>query len=432
MDKENIILVFALGVILLVALVPAFELNEVEADNIEVGEMNNPIDISDVSSKAKVKWLLNGTVDTVKVLYLGNSRVMFRIGFDGDGIRDIIYERGRVAGEAFVIPRGGADQDTEDVNYIFNSGPGTTNTDSPEWSATQKRYLIYAHAGQFSREGLLLSESRTFKITNFANDNPLLPRDEEVVLTVQYFVGEGMGKFKVTPVDVLGAGAIVFEHPATIIDTNTAVDDLEFLDIVMPPVTDPINLNRSFTLSGVEGETVIYRVNVIRNAVGGVSFSNMAIGAMGYYKQLNEDISLETWKKYVEAYLEREEPVIVLLQYAPDSGSNKKQTIPATKTFMDTIKSVNPEVLFIVTPDHPTPRSDYKGLVANSWEWAEALRGYHRAIVIDPVPYLPQDFLDLAGTGEVGDYFDDPVHENRVGARVVADAIWQALEDFAD
>lgn len=225
----------------------------------------------------------------------------------------------------------------------------------------------------------------------------MLPRDEEVVLTVQYFVGEGMGKFKVTPVDVLGPGVIVFEHPPTIIDTNAAVDDLEFLDIVMPPVTDPINLNRSFTLSGVEGETVIYRVNVIRNVAGGVSFSNMAIGAMGYYKQLNEDISLETWKKYVEAYLEREEPVIVLLQYAPDSGGNKKQTIPATKTFMDTIKSVNPEVLFIVTPDHPTPRSDYKSLVANSWEWAEALRGYHRAIVIDPVPYLPQDFWTWPG-----------------------------------
>ena len=69
-------------------------------------------------------------------------------------------------------------------------------------------------------------------------------------------------------------------------------------------------------------------------------------------------------------------------------------------------------------------------VVGKSWDWANALEGYHGAVVVDPAPHLPQDFLDLAGTLQLGPYFKDAIHENAAGARVVTDAIWQALEEM--
>ena len=151
----------------------------------------------------------------------------------------------------------------------------------------------------------------------------------------------------------------------------------------------------------------------------------MAIGGIGYQLQADEEtVPRETWVEYAAAFY----PTIAIWQYAANQGADG--IVEATMELMDRVESVNPDVLHILTIDNPTPRLNSRQVVANSIEWANAIDGYEGAIVVDPAPFLPQDFLDLQGTERLGPYFDNPVHENRYGARVVANALWDAMEDY--
>jgi hypothetical protein len=239
---------------------------------------------------------------------------------------------------------------------------------------------------------------------------------------VQYLVGPDKGVFEIAEVESSAGTTIVFEHPADRVDCHSPDYGVAWVDVALPPMNDP-SRNRSFVLRGVAGDCVVYRVNAGRDVPGGISVSEMAIGGVGYTAQTDVTVTpRESWKAYVAAYM----PDIVIWQYANNQGA--ATIVEATMELMDRVDEVNPDVIHIITPDHPTPRDDWQEVVNSSLIWAEALRGYHGAIVINPTPYLPSDFLSLAGTGLRGLYFNNTVHENPLGARTVVDAMWQALE----
>ena len=56
----------------------------------------------------RLKELLHWSDGTVGFLYLGNNRVARPIGFAFDGFEEIAFDRGRLAGNAFVASRKGA------------------------------------------------------------------------------------------------------------------------------------------------------------------------------------------------------------------------------------------------------------------------------------------------------------------------------------
>lgn len=56
----------------------------------------------------RLEELLHSSDGTVRLLYLGNSRVARLIGFAFDGFEEIAFDRDRLAGNAFVVPRKGA------------------------------------------------------------------------------------------------------------------------------------------------------------------------------------------------------------------------------------------------------------------------------------------------------------------------------------
>ncbi|MEE8155394.1 MAG: hypothetical protein V3T53_10625 [Phycisphaerales bacterium] len=366
----------------------------------------------------RLEELLHSSDGTVRLLYLGNSRVARPIGFAFDGFEEIAFDRGRLAGNAFVVPRKGAGQTLQDPRYLFNAGPSMSPSSS--WTADSEVEILHAHKWP----GLLLDPTRTVKMANLGNDLVLLPRDQPVTLTVQYLVGPSYGSFSVVPIEVLGDNEIIHTHPSAVIDTNAPDMALSWQRITLPAMIDP-TLNRSFTLEGLTGDSVVYRVNVDLNVANGIAVSEMAIGAEGYQTQADEqNVPPETWTEYAAAF----GPTIAIWQYAANQGANG--LVEATMELMDRVESVNPDVLHILTIDNPTPRRDSKQIVAASIVWANALDGYEGAIVVDPAPFLPQDFIDLQGTGKLGRYFLGPIHENRYGARVVANALWDAMEDY--
>lgn len=364
----------------------------------------------------RLEELLHSSDGTVRLLYLGNSRVARRIGFAFDGFEEIAFDRGRLAGNAFVVPRKWAGQAPEDPRYLFNDGPSMSP--SSVWKAEAEVEILHAHKWP----GLLLNPTRTVKMANLGNELVLLPRNQDVTLTVQYLTGPAYGSFSVVPIEVLGDNEIIHTHPSTVIDTNAPDVALGWQQITLPAMIDP-TLNRSFTLEGLTGDSVVYRVNVDRDVANGIAVSEMAIGAQGYQTQAEEqNVPHETWTEYAAAF----GPTIAIWQYANQGDG----LVEATMELMDRVESVNPDVLHILTIDNPTPRLNSKQVVANSIEWANALDGYEGSIVVDPAPFLPQDFLDLQGTERLGRYFANSVHENRYGARVVADALWDAMEDY--
>lgn len=370
--------------------------------------------------KKKISELLNGSAETLNVLYMGNSRIARPIGFAFDGLENIAFEEDRLAGNGFVIPLKGFGQSELDVNFLFNSGSSMTNT-PPAWRATDSSTLFHS-VGDFP--GLVLIPGRVLKMANFGNNVLLMPKTAELKLTVQYLSGPDRGQFKITPVEVSGDTDIVKSHPEILVDSFSENYKVDFVDMILPGMENPA-LNRSFLLEGVSGESTIFRVNVLRNAQNGIALSEMAVGGRNYHRQVTET-SAESWTAYVKAF----NPDIIFWQYAGNAESNVELLIDATKELMDRVASVNPKALHILTLDHPTPRVDWQTPYYRSKQWANALSGYRGAVIVDPEPYLPQDFLDLAGTEELGDYFDNPVHENRLGARVVFDATWEALKNY--
>lgn len=370
--------------------------------------------------KKRISELLNGSNRTINVLYLGNSRIARQIGFAFDGLENIAFEDDRLAGNGFVIPLKGVGQANEDVNFLFNAGDSMTNT-PPAWRANDS-LTLYHSVGNMS--ALLLVPGRVLKMANFGNNAALLPRTEELKLSVQYLSGPDRGTFKIEPVEVSGSTEIIKRHIATTIDSFSDSHEVRFADVVLPPMDNP-DLNRAFLLEGLTGDSTIFRVNVSRDVANGISVSEMAVSGKNYYLQSVETDPI-SWTTYVRAL----NPEIIFWQYAGNAESNVNLLVEATKELMDRVASVNPNALHILTLDHPTPRVDWQTPYYRSKQWASALSGYHGAVIIDPEPYLPQDFLDLAGTEELGDYFYNPVHENRLGARVVFDATWQALKDF--
>ena len=273
-------------------------------------------------------------------------------------------------------------------------------------------------------DGIAVSEMAVGGQGACVNDVVLLPRDQDVTLTVQYLTGPGYGSLLITPIDVIGDNEVFVVHASTLIDTDAPITALAWQQITLPAMDDP-TLNRSFWLRSLNGDSVVYRVNVDRNASDGIAVSEMAVGGQGYQLQADEDsVPRETWIEYAAAF----GPTIAIWQYAANQGANG--IVQATIELMDRVESVNADVLHILTIDNPTPRKNSKQIVAASVVWANALEGYEGAIIIDPISFLPQDFVDLQGTGKLGDYFANAVHENRFGARVVADALWDAMEDY--
>ncbi|GEM_PF-4954840 len=370
--------------------------------------------------REKIKELLYGSENHINVLYMGNSRIARPIGFAFDGLENIAFENDRLAGNGFVIPLKGFGQSELDVNFLFNSGNSMTNT-PPAWRANDS-FTLFHSVGDFP--ALVLIPGRILKMANFGSDVLLMPRNVELKLTVQYLSGPDRGQFKITPIEVSGDTDIVKSHPSVLVDGFSEDYKADFVEIVLP-VMENLELNRSFLLEGVSGESTIFRVNVLRNVSNGIALSEMAVGGRNYHRQATET-SAESWTSYVRAF----NPEIVFWQYAGNAESNVDLLISATKELIDRVATVNPKALHILTLDHPTPRVDWQTPYYRSRQWADALSGYRGAIVIDPEPFLPQDFLDLAGTENLGDYFDNPVHENRLGARVVFDATWEALKEF--
>lgn len=381
--------------------------------------LGNPIG---AAQDQTLRDLLSGdNKHTLRILYMGNSRVARPIGFAFDGVEEIAFDSNRLAGNGFVVPlRGGAGGGSNniEVRYLNNGGNSTTQTPI-EWQATDETSLLHSF---YDWPALKLLPGRTFKMGNFGDDIPMLAKTSSIVLTVQYLVGPGMGRFEVAEVESSNATNIVNEHPALKINCEASQFGVGWTDVTLPPMIDP-SLNRSFILRGVSGTTVIYRVNAVRDVPGGIAVSEMAIGSVGYSEQANERVTArESWKAYVAAY----RPDIVIWQYA--NNQTTATIVDDTKELMNRVEEVNPDVVHIITPDHPTPRQNWQSIVSSSHSWADALAGHHDAIVIDPTPYLPQDFVDLAGTEQLGVYFNNSVHENAIGARTVADAIWQAID----
>lgn len=373
--------------------------------------------------------LHGGNEHTLKVLYFGNSRVARSIGYAFDGLEEVAFEEGRLAGNGFVVPRAGAGQSTEETRYLFNSGPGTTPTAG--WEATSPLYMQHTHSsidggGQVSTHwaGLLLQPGREFRVRPFG-DIPMLPLDEEVTLTVQYLAGPTMGSFEVTPLDVTSTGVVVNSRPSTIVDANNSEYIVKWQDISMPVVKNP-KLERAVDLAGDVGETVVYRLNAGRDVENGIYVSEMGTGGYGYPLQTSSSIiNQDSWKAYVEAY----NPDVAIWQYAANQGA--QNVVEATQELMDRVSDINPDAVHIVVVDNPIPWPGIsEAQVDASRAWAKALEGYQGAITIDPNPYLPADFLALDGTGQTGIYFDDIIHENRLGARTVFNAIWEALEQY--
>ena len=90
----------------------------------------------------RLNELLHSSDDTVRLLYLGNSRVARPIGFAYDGFEDIAFDRGRLAGNGFVVPRKGAGQSADDPHYVFSTGPSMTPSFS--WQAEGEVEILHA------------------------------------------------------------------------------------------------------------------------------------------------------------------------------------------------------------------------------------------------------------------------------------------------
>lgn len=374
--------------------------------------------VSGINPGPIIEELLSGSDDTVRVLYMGNSRVSRSIGYAYDGIEEIAFEQGRLAGNGFVVPLKGIGQNPEDVRFLLNEGYGMTNNQA--WAATDMMSVLHAHAFN----GVFLKDSRSMKMSNFGSDELLLRKDVPLTLTVQYFAGPSKGAFSVTPIEVLGTTTIVHSHPSTLVNSSYVSNVVRFTDITLPPMINT-SLERSILISNVYGESVVYRLNVVREVENGIAISEMAIGGKSYIDQsLESETPSVSWKAYVDAY----DPDLVLWQFAGNHDAPVEELVSATKLLMDRVSSVAPNAAHVVIIDNPTPRLDTWEIVNDSKIWAAQLEGYRGAIVLDPTEYLPQDFLDLAGTAQLGQYFDNPVHENRLGSRVVADALWDAFE----
>lgn len=393
-----------------------------------LGSIPSVSSLTEAEIKARIGELVNGgNSDTLRVLYLGNSRVARPTGFAFDGPEEDAFEQGRLAGNGFVVPFtniGGSS--IGDNRYLINKAYGMTNTPAG-WKATDA--ISTQHDLAF--QGLALVPGRVVKMSNLRNVATLLFKDQPATLTVQYLVGPGLGTFRVTPVEVQGKSTIAFSHPKTVIGTKAAQYGVGFTDVILPPMQNT-NLNRAFTLTGVSGNTTVYRVNVLAEVPNGIAVSEMAIGGKGYPTQADETIlPAASWTAYAAAY----EPDIVLYQFAANQGLGG--VADATRELMDRINSVNPNAIHVILTDNPAPRSNTNIIVGNSVTWAKDVvnSGYENTILIDMTPYLPQDFLDLAGTCatqcQFGSYFADHVHENRLGARVVWDAISDALEAYS-
>ena len=214
-------------------------------------------------AQQRLEELLHTSDGTVRLLHLGNSRVARPIGFAFDGFEEIAFDRGRLAGDAFVVPRRGAGQGPGGPRYLFNFGPSMTP--SFAWQAQGEVEILHA----LHTPGLLLDPTRTVKMANLGNKVALLPRDQDVTLTVQYLTGPTYGSFSITPIEVLGDNEIIFTHASTVIDTYVPEVELRWQLITLPAMNDP-TLNRSFLLEGLTGNSVVYRVNVDRNVANGI------------------------------------------------------------------------------------------------------------------------------------------------------------------
>lgn len=395
-------------------------------------------DLQEDNARRIVSELLHGgNADTIRVLYLGNSRVARHTGYAYDGVEEIIFEQGRLAGNGFSVPLRQVGQLPEDQIFLRNSGFGNTFT-TEEWKANDSRYMRHSHGG---REGLLLIPRREYQMAYFENGIPLLPKNKPVVLTVQYLLGDSLGEFDVTPVEVSNSGEIIYRHrsvrinsdmnsfPLTSARGDSLGERIMFRHIVIPAMANE-ELNRAFLLTGFSGESVVYRVNAIREIAEGIAISEMAIGGMGYGEQSSPgQLSALDWTNYARAY----NPDIAIWQFAAN-GEDVETALQGSKKLMDRVESANGNVLHIIVIDTPSPEPNYMERINKSREWAAALEGYHGAIVIDPNPFLPPEFLETAGQGEKGwgIYFNDNIHETRLGARIVTNAVWDGLQRWLD
>lgn len=368
-----------------------------------------------------LRGLIWGAPGTVRVLYMGNSKVARPHGYAFDGIEDIARDLGRLAGNGFVIPLYSVRQGPEDTEYLLNTGNSMTRTNST-WRATDEASVLHA----YNAPALHLVPGRTVKMANLGNGIAMLPRTEAVELTVQHLAGPGRGVYRVVPIEVLGEHLIMFRHPAAEVSCGASTQGAKFVRLTLPPMENP-TLNRAFLLEGVAGDCTIYAVSAQVDAAGGVSVSEMGVSGAAYDVQAQEaSCPPASWSAHVAAF----GPHVVLWQYA--GGQESGSVIDGTRELIDRIWGVNADAVHVLLIDTPTPRSNSAVVIGRSLEWAYAVAGHRGAIVIDPRPYLPPDMAALGGTGQLGAYFADDVHENRFGARTVGEAVWEALRDYAE
>ena len=388
-----------------------------------------PIDIAVQS----IDQLLNGgNPHTLKVLYFGNSRVARHTGFAYDGVEEIAYQQGRLAGNGFIITRNYAGQTEFDTIYLANDGGGTGTTPTLGWEAVDPISMAHTHAStdgvggiSTATAGIALIPNREFKIRALRKGLPLLPDDQPVTLTIQYLAGPGMGVFSVEPLDVTANGVVVASHPVTMINASHDSYIVKWKHVEIPPSFGSI-YHRTFRISGVSGNTTVFRANIGRDVANGIAISEMGCGGFGYPVQASPlTIYPNSWTEYVRAF----DPDIAIWQYAANQGASG--VVAATRQLMDRVESVNPNVVHIVCVDTPTPFLPL-ALTEHSVQWAAQLQGYHDAIVVDPRSFLPDLFLTHASEQIYGLYFTDGYHESRTGASVVANAIWAALAEFVN
>lgn len=349
----------------------------------------------------------------LKILYLGNSRVVSADGLSLAGVQSWTRQRDLLLGSGFIDAGGKTADGSPLVPLLTTNGVRVAHS-------SQAVQLNTTHS-----HGVQLNPGKQLIVGGVAPGG-LLRASDPLVFTLLYRRGTGVGRFTVTPLAGTSDETLKpLPGGVRTVDAGTpeGAARADFLTIqISGSSAAPV---RGIRIQGVSKTSTIYNIHVWSTASRGFMVGHVAVAGHGYQDQMRttQGPGPRCRREDFVTHLRSFDPDVVVLQYAANQGG--QGWLKAARELLGRVREARQgkPFLLLLQLDHSTPFLHSGAMVAASRRDMQQLHQLEPdSLLLNPGSNLPTDWPPQ-GTRQPGKYFRDEVHENAAGSR----AVWEAL-----